>query len=417
MSPAATGERFEALDSWRGICAVMVVVYHFIFIVDVPLLGNNFVLNSYLFVDFFFVLSGFVVCHAYRDRIGDRRQFAGFLLRRIGRLWPLHLAILFAMMLSVMAINVVGLHPERLMIDAANGSYSLRALLLNALLLNSMGFYGSAWNGPAWSIGAEFYTYVLFALVVVVARRRLLLVSTALAVAAAMIIILFAPAYMNSTADFGFIRCIAGFFTGVGVYHVHAALRARQLPFATLFELAALLLAAGFIMIAGDGPDRAGIVSVLAPLAFALPILVFAREGGLASRLMRCEPFQALGRWSFSIYLIHMPILVLVISYGLWAYGELAGVDLRQSVTVDGVAKQLYVVGPVAAGMLLALLVAVVIGLAALSYRLIEVPWRDRFARLARAQEKPLRILPPARMAPRAGDPIPARIARSVKRS
>ncbi|MBS7541977.1 acyltransferase [Ancylobacter oerskovii] len=390
----------------------MVVIYHFIFIVDTPFLQNEFILNSYLFVDFFFVLSGFVVCHAYRDRIRDRRQFTGFLLRRIGRLWPLHLAILFAMMLGVMAINVIGYHPERLLIDAKSGNYSLRALLLNAFLLNSMGFYGSAWNGPAWSIGAEFYTYFLFALVVLTARRKLLLVSSALAVGAVAIIVVFAPAYMNSTADFGYIRCIAGFFTGVGAYHLHAALRHRRLPFATPLELASLALAAAFIVAAGRGPDKAHVLSVLAPLAFALPILVFAREGGLASRLMRLDPLQALGRWSFSIYLIHMPVLVLAVSYGLWLHGDLAGIDLRREVIVDGVAKQLYDVGPVGAGVLLVLVVALVVALAALSFRLVEVPWRDRFARLARVQEKPLRLLPSARMAPRYGAPVPVRVKR-----
>lgn len=412
MNSAAMGERFEVLDSWRGICAVMVVVYHFIFIVNTPFLQNEFVLNSYLFVDFFFVLSGFVVCHAYRDRIGDRRQFVGFLLRRIGRLWPLHLAVLFAMMLAVMAINVVGHHPDRLLIDAGSGNYSLRALLLNAFLLNSMGLYGSAWNGPAWSIGAEFYTYILFALVVLVARRKLLLVASALAVAAGLVIVMFAPAYMNSTADFGLLRCIAGFFTGVGAYHLHAALRGRQLPFATFCEVASLALAATFIVAAGRGPDKAHALSVLAPLAFAVPILVFAREGGLASRLMRLSPLQALGRWSFSIYLIHMPVLVLVVSYGLWAYGELAGVALRQEVAVDGVAKQLYAIGPAGAATLMALVVTLVVTLAALTFRLVEVPWRDRFARLARAQEQPRSLLPAARGATRYGEPVPVRVRR-----
>ncbi|GLK84891.1 acyltransferase family protein [Ancylobacter defluvii] len=412
MHAAATGERFEVLDSWRGVCAVMVVVYHFIFIVNTPFMQNEFIFNSYLFVDFFFVLSGFVVCHAYRDRIGDRRQFAGFLLRRVGRLWPLHLAILFAMMLGVMAINVAGHHPERLLIDARSGNYSLQALLLNAVLLNSMGLYGSAWNGPAWSIGAEFYTYLLFALVVLVARRKLLLVSSALAAAAAAIIVVFAPAYMNSTADFGYIRCIAGFFTGVGAYHLHAALRGRPLPFATLLELASLALATAFIVAAGRGPDKAHALSVLAPLAFAVPILVFAREGGLASRLMRLAPLQALGRWSFSIYLIHMPVLVLAVSYGLWAYGDVAGVNLRHQVVIDGVGKQLYDIGAAGAGIVLALVVALVVALAALSFRLIEVPWRDRFARLARAQEKPASLLPSTRTTPRYGAPVPVRIKR-----
>lgn len=389
-------ERFETLDSWRGLCAIMVVIYHYIYVVRLDALNFTLISNSYLFVDFFFVLSGFVVCHAYRTRIRDARQATGFMLRRIGRLWPLHLAVLFALMLAVMAINLGGHFPDGLRIEAGAGNYSMRALILNAVLLNSMGFYGVAWNGPAWSIGAEFYTYALFAGVLLFfGTQRLAGAAAVLSVAAMAVIVLAAPAYMNSTADFGFLRCIAGFFAGVVAYHGHERLRGRPLPFAGLWEAGAVLGAGLFIAAAGSGPDQVHPWSVLAPVAFALAILVFAREDGTLSALMRAQPLAALGRWSYSIYLIHMPMLI-VLGYGLWLYGDLSGEMLRQPFEVLGFEKYLYDLGhPLAAAGLLVAFTGAVVMLAALSYRLIEEPWRERFARFARHHEKGGRSLAP----------------------
>lgn len=389
---------------------MMVIIYHFSFLVNAEILHNRLLSNAYLFVDFFFVLSGFVVCHAYRERLGSGRQFGGFLLRRIGRLWPLHLAILFGLMVAMTVINAGGLYPDSFTIEADRGNYSLQALVLNALLLNSMGFYGMSWNGPAWSIGAEFYTYVLFALLTLIAGRRLLPAALIISLTAMVGILLFAPSFMNSTADYGFIRCVAGFFMGVVAYHAHDWLRDKSLPLATLSEIGVILLAGLFIASAGQGPDEVGATSVLAPVAFSLAILVFAREKGLLSKALHVRPLRALGAWSYSIYLIHMPLLILL-GYGIWLYGSVAGVPVRFDVMVDGHMKRLYDLGhPVATYAMLAGFIGMVIALAAGTYALVEVPWRDWFTRLARNYETRGRTFALLRPRTVMGPPVPARI-------
>jgi peptidoglycan/LPS O-acetylase OafA/YrhL len=413
MKMTATNERFEALDSWRGICAIMVIIYHFIYIIRLDYLHWSVISNAYLFVDFFFVLSGFVVCHAYRDRLRSVRHVGGFLLRRIGRLWPLHLVVLFAFMLAVMAINLYGRHPDNLMIESGTGNYSLRALLLNVALLNSMGFHGVAWNGPAWSIGAEFYTYALFAAVTLLSGvRRLVPVAIGVMLLAMGAILLVAPTYMNSTADYGFIRCIAGFFGGVLTYHLHQRLRHRALPMATLWEVTAVVLTGLFIASVGIGPDEVRPWSVLAPVAFGAAILVFAREGGMVSAALRTRPLRALGGWSYSIYLIHMPLLILL-AYGIWLYGDVAGVAVRQQVDVLGHAKTLYDLGnPLLTTALLAFFVGLVIALASFTYARIEEPWRDRFARVARNYETRGRSYAPLPSRSVVGVTVPVRAQR-----
>src|SRR5690348_368784 len=105
------GSRFVALDSWRGICAVLVVLFHFTSVLPSALDGSMFIRNSYLFVDFFFVLSGFVLCHGYRGRIAGTHDAWRFALRRFARVWPLHAVVLACF---VAAIAVVGRYPHQI---------------------------------------------------------------------------------------------------------------------------------------------------------------------------------------------------------------------------------------------------------------------------------------------------------------
>jgi hypothetical protein len=86
--------RFYVLDGWRGICALLVALYHLRldgYVYDVPA-----VRNAYLFVDFFFVLSGFVISHAYLSNVDNLNNILVLIIRRLGRLWPLHMVALMA---------------------------------------------------------------------------------------------------------------------------------------------------------------------------------------------------------------------------------------------------------------------------------------------------------------------------------
>ena len=86
-------DRFEVLDIFRGIFSAMVVFFHMSFFSATPVLNNNFIYNSDLFVDFFFVLSGFVIAYSYRQ-INTYRHLKVFLKKRVSRLYPLHLVML-----------------------------------------------------------------------------------------------------------------------------------------------------------------------------------------------------------------------------------------------------------------------------------------------------------------------------------
>ena len=83
----ASKPRYEILDGLRGVAAMIVVVYHLFedFGAGVAVQGAN---HGYLAVDFFFVLSGFVIGYAYDDR-WDRMSYGDFFKRRLIRLHPM----------------------------------------------------------------------------------------------------------------------------------------------------------------------------------------------------------------------------------------------------------------------------------------------------------------------------------------
>ncbi len=107
---------------------------------------------------------------------------------------------------------------------------------------------------------------------------------------------------------------------------------------------------------------------------FAAAVLIFAREAGQVSRLLRGAPFAALGRWSYSIYMGHQIVLMVAV-YGVWLANRRFGFGREIEVMIEGHAKTLYDLGGVVPSFaLLAVILGVVIALAAFTYSRIEEP-------------------------------------------
>ena len=92
VSRLPDGGRFVALDSWRGIAALAVVAFHVQ--VNGLAFSSTIVGNAGAAVDFFFVLSGFVISAAYGSRLAGGFSLARFMTLRLGRVYPLHLLVL-----------------------------------------------------------------------------------------------------------------------------------------------------------------------------------------------------------------------------------------------------------------------------------------------------------------------------------
>jgi len=376
MSGAAhVSTRFRALDGWRGVCALLVAAHHVEargFLYWQPLIRN-----AWLFVDFFFVLSGFVIAHAYGEALATGPQVRTFAFRRLGRLWPLHVAILAALVgLETMHLLIAQWHPiagERAAFTADRSPFTI---LTNLLLIQSLGLHPyETWNGPAWSISTEFYTYLVFAAVCVAARRRAWRAALSLLLAAGGVTVLarFSQYGMRETFDWGFFRCLYGFFSGVLTYEVWRSGVAKPLS-GTLAEAALLAAVVVFTVLA---PSNRAVEYLATPL-FGVAVLAFAAERGILSRLLTTKPAAALGRWSYSIYMVHT--LVLAMLFSAVHVAEIAFHRAWLVRLTDG--NAILALGAWNDPVMLVILAAVV-ALSALTWRIVERPGQRLFNRLA----------------------------------
>ena len=212
--------RFEVLDSWRGICACLVALYHFHTTSHIWPLGI--IQKAGYAVDYFFVLSGFVIFANYERRLKEGFGTVRFMLLRFGRLYPLHLFTLLIFIAGDMAqVFIPSL--RHFAHDAPfTGNESLHYIIIDLLLLQGMGVvHEYIFNGPSWSISAEFYTYVLFALAIPWLKNKINWLLAVLLVAAPVLLYEFSPHYLNSTHDFGFIRAVFGFAAGAVVWKAY----------------------------------------------------------------------------------------------------------------------------------------------------------------------------------------------------
>ena len=300
--------RFKALDGWRGIAALLVALYHLQFYNHLQELP--FIRNSYLFVDFFFVLSGFVMGHAYSNRLTTRSDYSLFIIKRIGRLWPLHVFVLILFILlellkmyfisSSVDINTTISTPF-------SNDYSVQTILPNLFLIHSLGIYDSlTWNNPSWSISVEMYTYLIF-LVVIILFKSNLFIKILLITFSLSILYLFPKDLGLATFDYGIFRCVLGFFLGLLTYQFHNKYPAIKIRYATFIEILLILSISLFVSYIGHGQ-----VTLIAPFLFVIMVYVFSLEQGAVSLFLKANPIQKLGEWSYSIYMMHAFIIVVI---------------------------------------------------------------------------------------------------------
>jgi peptidoglycan/LPS O-acetylase OafA/YrhL len=369
-----SAQRFEALDSWRGVCALLVALFHF------PLAGpigeSAFVRGSFLFVDFFFVLSGFVIAHACSQRVHTGQGLAQFMVTRFGRLFPLHAFMLAAFVgfevLRLAVPQLTGGEP------AFSGAFSLDTLPANFALLHGLGIHDHlSWNAPSWSISTELFAYVFFGLAVLALGKKSLGVFALAAVAGPLILFKYSPDFMDATYDLGLIRCLYGFSAGV-LTHALLAGKIDRGPETRealwTWTLAELTVIGAVILFVATMALNAG--GLIAPPLFAFAVALFAHEGGYVSRLMKTKPLLLLGALSYSIYMTHIFVQSRMMNAAKILDRSVAEGILTES--SDGAAFSQ------AAAMPAIIMMAGLTVLASyVTFRLVEAPGRDFFKRLA----------------------------------
>ena len=362
--------RYLPLEGWRGLCALFVAVLHLPTASHIHPLGL--IGNAHLFVDFFFVLSGFVISHAYLARLATAADARIMIWRRIARLWPLHVAMLGAFVALELArpllAAVAGLGDRGPLFDPASPAL-LEAIPTHLFFLHSFGLHGHlTWNIPSWSIAAEFWTYIVFAIVMLCTPRRSVLAAIAIAAGGALVVISCSKNLMATHHDLGFFRCLYGFFVGHLVYRL-GSMRPMPRALASASEIVCVGIVVAYVSLCGRTA-----LAFAAPLVFGLVILVFAQARGTMSDLLGSRPLVMLGAWSYSIYMVHS-LLVTVLHRGLTVAGRHVGEPLLAIVeSPNGPVHRIDFGGPVAMDLLTLAYLALLLALSAASWRFIEMP-------------------------------------------
>lgn len=306
---------FYKLEALRGIAAVCVVFFHSPFLLgDAPL---RFFANSYLFVDFFFALSGFVLTHTYQRRIRDGMPLRDYTLLRLARLYPLHLLTLLAWV--PLLVGKYWLFTKGIGDSNPFDINSPASFVSNLFLIHSLGIHDQlSWNVPSWSISCEMAAYLVFFLLLrTLDRHRGFWLPITIALASYAVLFSVSEDSFDLTFDYGVFRCLGAFYLGVLVYRLKQAYP-KQAERVGLLQIPLLLILP--VLIANAEYNH--LFMALTLLSFPLLVLAFAsKHNNIAGRTLETRPLMALGRWSYSIYMTHAIIVFLLSNAVAFGFG------------------------------------------------------------------------------------------------
>jgi len=291
------------LDALRLIASAGIVVGHAIVFVDAgpnatwPRAAQD---SLAVFVDMFFVISGFVIAFVYSQKIVDLGSFVQFLRKRLARLAPLHwltLGIFIAIGIFARAHHFGPNH---------DNVYDLDCAPISFFFLNSTGLCShQSFNSVSWSISAEMMMYLIAPALFWVARRTELgLLAIVILSLAALAILLPDRSWLTLTYAGGAFRAIPSFALGILFYAQRASLAQSRIARAG-FWCGMLGYLAGLVF---GAAQTVLLVILYATVAFG----VGADAQGQSGRFVRM--LAAGGQLTYSSYMLHLLLIVILLN-------------------------------------------------------------------------------------------------------
>ena len=322
---------YELLDGLRGVAALLVICYHIFEGFATSPLDQHFN-HGYMAVDFFFILSGFVIGYAYDNRWKTTLTLKGFFKRRLIRLHPM---VIMGALLGAVSYCIQG----SVKWDGTQVPFTmvLIALLLNLFLLPVVPGTGAdvrgnnemyPLNGPSWSLFFEYIGNILYALFIRKFSTRAL---TVLVIAAAAGLASFGISNLSgyghlgvgwSMIDYnllgGFLRLMFSFSVGLLMSRIFKPAKVKG-----AFWICSAVLAVLFTVPHLGGADRLWInglyESVCAIMIF--PALVWLGASGKTTDKVTSTVCKFLGDISYPLYVVHYPLMYLFY-WWLWSGEE-----------------------------------------------------------------------------------------------
>lgn len=314
---------YALLDGLRGVAALLVVWYHvfegFQFAGNKPVI--DFINHGYLAVDFFFILSGFVVGYAYDSRWGKTLTLGGFFRRRLIRLQPM---VIMGAVIGAASFLISGM--ERWDGTHATLWLTFLAFVCGCLMLPALPGMprevrgnGEMFplNGPCWSLFFEYVGNIVYALFIRHLSTRLLAVlSFALCCALAWFAVTDQSGYgsigVGWTVDRtnilgGMLRMLCPFTMGILMSRLFKPLRQAR----GVFWISAALLLAIFHVpyIYSDGALSLNGVFEAACIIAVFPLVVWYAASGKTTDIASTRICRFLGDISYPLYIVHYPLM------------------------------------------------------------------------------------------------------------
>lgn len=303
--PSTLPADLPALTALRFFLASAVAFFHYHLVwswADMEV--TSLIERGRLALDVFFILSGFILTHAYSRslRQGTYRH-GSFLIARLARIYPMHLSGLAVSAALLGAAYLLGAEPSR--VGQSWTDFVRAVLMVQAWSADPTPIH---WNGPSWSLSAEWFAYLLFpafAWIGLKAQCRPWLLTGVAVGAFVLLDLLYQTLYgrilTRAEEGLGVLRIIPEFLLGIALYRL-----AERSPPSRMG--AAVLLAGSFLtvlVLMHLGADDRLIVAASA-------LLIFALAGSDRRRPAPTPPrwLVVAGEASFAFYLLHMPILL-----------------------------------------------------------------------------------------------------------
>lgn len=307
MNPSSN-EYIQGLTSLRGIAAIWVLFFHLDVIIFYRDLGplvthewSGILTKGYLWVDFFFLLSGFIISHVYASELS--KSFLNFgiikkyLWTRFTRIYPLHL---FTLLLLIPFVLIVPIFYSAAVDGSWETYFAWSAIWDNLLLIHSMNQHTYlSWNIVSWSIGAEWWNYLVACLTIpfLFKSHRFFSVITTII---SFLILYFLNLHfgkLDITFDYGWLRCFAEFTLGIITYQIYLSNFSKKIlgkPW-----LNSLLLLGITLLFHFNAHDL-----MVIPV-FMILLLSVAHQTNSSESFLNHKVVNYLGKISYSVYMIH----------------------------------------------------------------------------------------------------------------
>ena len=320
-------QRYEILDGLRGVAALMVIIFQFFELYSFGNPSKQIINHGYLAVDFFYVLSGFVLGYAYDDR-WDKMSYWDFYKRRLIRLHPM----VIAGSLLGMCYFFLGECINSPNIESVNPLYFFLTIIMSILMIPcpaQMDIRGwgetNSFNGPNWTLTYEYIVNILYSLIF---RRLHTIIIGILTLASALLLV-------NLTCNFdifnvmneresnkytviggwsltscelcvGFTRLFYPYFAGYLVYRLKLKIR---IPYSFIICSIILITFLSMPRLEKEGyPIFNGIYEAIV-IILIFPLVIIIGAGDTTKNEILTKICKFIGELSYPIYITHYPII------------------------------------------------------------------------------------------------------------